>query len=79
MVKNSQAFAPFLLGPYNCLGKSLALMQVRHVLVQLIRRYEIALAPGADPAKYWKERTDGFVMGLAPLELVFTDREVVGL
>lgn len=54
-------------------------MQVRHVLVQLIRRYEITLAPGADPAKYWNGRTDGFVMGLAPLELVFRDREVADL
>ncbi|KAJ5681310.1 benzoate 4-monooxygenase cytochrome P450 [Penicillium maclennaniae] len=79
LVKNPEAFAPFLLGPYNCLGKSLALMQVRHVLVELIRRYEIVLAPGADPEKYWRMRTDGFVMGLAPLELAFTEREVAGV
>ncbi|KAJ5837014.1 benzoate 4-monooxygenase cytochrome P450 [Penicillium robsamsonii] len=78
LVKNPEAFAPFLLGPYNCLGKSLALMQVRHVLVELIQRYEIVLAPGADPEKYWKERTDGFVMGLAPLELSFTERKIAG-
>ncbi|RAK81185.1 cytochrome P450 [Aspergillus fijiensis CBS 313.89] len=79
LVRNPEAFAPFLLGPYNCLGKSLALMQVRHVLVELIRRYEIELAPGADPDAYWRERTDGFVMGLAPLQLVFKEREAPAL
>jgi cytochrome P450 len=74
LVRNADVFAPFLLGSYNCLGKSLALMQVRHVVVELLRRYNMRLAPATDPNQYWASRTDGFVMGLGPLELIFEDR-----
>jgi cytochrome P450 len=74
LVRNREAFAPFLLGPYNCLGKSLALMQVRHVVVELIRRYDFSLAAEQNAKDYWDARTDGFVMGLGALQLIFTDR-----
>ncbi|KAL4886878.1 benzoate 4-monooxygenase cytochrome P450 [Aspergillus karnatakaensis] len=74
LVRNDSSFTPFLIGPYTCPGKGLALVQVRHVVGEIVRRYDFNWAPGVDPGQYWASRTDGFIMGLGPLNLVFEDR-----
>ncbi len=37
------AFLPFGLGPHHCIGKSLALMQMRLLLVHVLQRFELGL------------------------------------
>ena len=45
--KAGLAFAPFGFGPRNCLGMNLALLEIRVLLPELIRRFEFRL-----PAEY---------------------------
>lgn len=33
-------------GPYTCVGKNLAMMELRRVTAELFTRYDISLAPG---------------------------------
>lgn len=62
-------------GPYSCIGKQLALMELRYVVANIVHRYNFALAEGEDPAKFLKDMTDGFTLACPPLNLVFTERK----
>ncbi|KAF1354619.1 putative cytochrome P450 monooxygenase [Delphinella strobiligena] len=74
LIKNKEAFAPFSTGPYNCIGKNLALTELRTLTAHLIRRFHVALAPGEDGSALLTKSEDHFVTGLAPVNLVFTRR-----
>ncbi|KAI0400729.1 cytochrome P450 [Xylaria palmicola] len=41
MVKDSRGFAPFSLGKYGCIGKSLAMSEMRFVTALLLKKFEI--------------------------------------
>jgi cytochrome P450 len=43
---NTAAFLPFSYGPTNCVGKNLALMEMRMLLCWLLRRFRFSKAPG---------------------------------
>ncbi|KAG7009753.1 hypothetical protein G7Y79_00001g000250 [Physcia stellaris] len=46
MVRNRKAFAPFSQGRYSCVGKNLALSELRYVAALLVGRYHVGFAPG---------------------------------
>ena len=62
-------------GPYGCIGKPLALLEIRTVVAKLITAYDVKYAPGEDGSKLLNESRDHFTIGLAPLNLQFTRRE----
>jgi cytochrome P450 len=64
------------LGPYGCVGKQLALMEIRNVMARVVTEFDVAFAPGEDGTKLLEESRDTFTIALAPLELVFTRREI---
>lgn len=74
LIKNKEAFAPFSIGPYGCIGKNLAYMEVRLLTTHLITKFDVALAPGEDGYNLLMRSVDHFTMGLGPLNLVFTRR-----
>ncbi|KAK4225971.1 hypothetical protein QBC38DRAFT_249076 [Podospora fimiseda] len=74
LVKNPRAFVPFTIGPYNCIGKPLALMNIRSVISKLVCNFDISFAPGEDGSKVETEAVDHFVLGLGPLKLVLKQR-----
>jgi len=76
MVLNKTAFAPFSLGRYGCVGKNLALMQLRGVIAQLVTNFDVSFAPGEDGKKLLEETEEYFTLGLAELKLKFTERKV---
>ena len=43
---NTDAFFPFSYGPANCVGKNLALMEMRMLLTWVLRRFRFSSAPG---------------------------------
>ncbi|KAI0841415.1 benzoate 4-monooxygenase cytochrome P450 [Hypoxylon sp. FL0890] len=45
-VKDKRAFAPFGIGRNNCVGKNLAMHQLRIVVAALLSKYHIKFAPG---------------------------------
>ncbi|XP_061353359.1 cytochrome P450 734A1-like [Gastrolobium bilobum] len=43
--KHSASYFPFGLGPYNCVGQNLALIEMKIVLAMILQRYSFALSP----------------------------------
>ncbi|KAL3496570.1 cytochrome P450 [Aspergillus germanicus] len=74
LIKHKDAFIPFSTGPAGCIGKNLALMEIRLMTAHLVSIYDIAFAPGEDGAELLKSQ-DHFTVALNPLNLVFTRRE----
>lgn len=63
-----------LTGPYSCIGKPLALMNIRSVITKLVCNFDISLAPGEDGSRVEKEANDHFILGLGPLNMTFKQR-----
>ncbi|KAF7540210.1 hypothetical protein G7054_g1607 [Neopestalotiopsis clavispora] len=67
-------FHPFSTGRTSCIGKQLGLMELRAVASQIVRKYDVSLAPGQDPQAFLDGRRDTFTLALGSLELVFKPR-----
>ena len=55
---NTAAFIPFSSGPANCVGKNLALLELRMVVAALVQKFDIKFAEGYDPRKWHEELQD---------------------
>ncbi|RHZ49712.1 hypothetical protein CDV55_100983 [Aspergillus turcosus] len=75
LIKDRSAFAPFSLGPYNCIGRPLALLNLRTTLVKLITTFDVGFAPGEDGRAFVQQAQDNFVLYMGPLHLTFTRRK----
>jgi cytochrome P450 len=64
------------LGTYGCIGKPLALMQIRAIVAKLIMKFDVSFAPGEDGTGLIEKTRDHFSLGLADFNLVFTERQV---
>ena len=49
---NETAFVSFGLGPFACVGKALATLQMRMVICVLLQKFEFRLRDGWDPKEY---------------------------
>ena len=65
-----------LLGPYSCVGKQLALMELRTVVALLVSQFDISFAPGEDGTRLLTDSKDYFTISISDLYLVFTPRVV---
>ena len=64
-------------GPYSCIGRSLALMNIRTTIARLVMGFDIKFAPAEEVdqgKRFEKETKDHFTMGLAKLEICFVKR-----
>lgn len=76
LVRRREAFMPFLIGPYQCPGKGLAMMELRSAVARTVARFDVvwmdeegrSLAQWADGIK------DHFTMGVPRLRLAFKER-----
>ncbi|RDL30137.1 uncharacterized protein BP5553_10415 [Venustampulla echinocandica] len=75
LTKNVSVFTPFSIGLYSCVGKQLALTELRHVISQLVHRFDIEVAPGQSTEAFLEGKKDTFTLALGPLNLVFTERK----
>lgn len=62
------------LGAYNCIGKPLALQNLRATVAQLVMTFDVQFAPGYEAEKFDERSKDNFVLGVADLNLMFTPR-----
>ncbi|RYP03734.1 hypothetical protein DL765_010404 [Monosporascus sp. GIB2] len=75
LVRDASVFVPFSMGVYNCVGKQLALMEVRYVVSQIVRRFEFGLAAGLQTADAFRAGIiETYTVLPAPLEVVFKVR-----
>ncbi len=63
------------IGSYSCIGRVLALMELRSVLSRIALNFDLAFAPGEDGEVFDKDVIDKFVLGVRDLQVVFTKRE----
>lgn len=58
---NEAAFVPFSHGPANCVGRQLAMQEMRTVVCAILQRLELRTRPGWDPREYEDGFKDFFV------------------
>ncbi|KAL8709875.1 MAG: hypothetical protein Q9220_005491 [cf. Caloplaca sp. 1 TL-2023] len=61
-------------GRYNCIGKPLALLQVRSIVALLVSEFDVSFAPGEDGVAVWRDLKDQFNSHPGKLQLVFSKR-----
>lgn len=75
MILNRSAFLPFLIGPNNCPGKSLALMEIRSVIARTLREFDVKFPEEVTfDIGFFDGVKDHFVAGVPKIDLVFTQR-----
>lgn len=72
LILDKTGYAPFSLGRTGCLGKQLALLELRTIITLLVTRFSIAFAPGSDGSEMINETTDHFASSPGKLDVVFT-------
>ncbi|PWY75516.1 L-ornithine-N5-monooxygenase [Aspergillus heteromorphus CBS 117.55] len=76
MIREKSCFAPFSIGPYGCIGKPLALLNIRTTLARLVTMFDFEFAPGEDGKAFEATAKDCFTMGFGDLQILFRERAV---
>ena len=63
---------PFSLGPFNCVGKNLALAELRTLTAKLVLEFDVCFAPGEDGTRLLTKTQDHFTLDLGDLDLCFS-------
>lgn len=61
-------------GVYGCIGKNLALMQLRSIISRVALNFNLWFAPGETGESFDKDALDTFTLNLPPLQLTLEDR-----
>lgn len=59
------------MGPYGCIGKQLALLELRTLTARILLEFDVQFAPGEDGTKLLNESKDHFTVTMADMELLF--------
>lgn len=63
-----------LSGPFSCVGKQLAIMELRMILSSTVWNYDFEFAPGEDGSTIENDTLDLVILKAAKLDLVFKKR-----
>jgi tryprostatin B 6-hydroxylase len=74
MIKDARGYAPFMSGAHSCLGKQLALIELRLVTARLVTQYDFGFAQGSNKRETVSDIKDRFTALPGPLRLVFVER-----
>ncbi|EAW19750.1 cytochrome P450 monooxygenase ftmC [Aspergillus fischeri NRRL 181] len=74
LVKEKSVFAPFSIGPYSCIGKPLAMMNIRTTVARLIMRFDVRFPEGEDGIRWMDAADEHFAMGIHQMPVVLTRR-----
>lgn len=75
LVHNLDAFIPFSFGPANCVGKNLALTEMRMVICHIVQQLEFSFPEGYDPMEWDRQLEDRFVTKIGQLPVIARRRE----
>ncbi|KAF2202848.1 cytochrome P450 [Delitschia confertaspora ATCC 74209] len=81
MVRDKRAFLAFSTGPYNCVGQKLSIMEMRSVVSNLVRRFEVRFAEGEDGEGVGgviNGTMDCFTTNVGSLNVILKARNVAG-
>lgn len=71
---NVSAFTPFSVGPANCVGKQLALQEMKTAVCSVMQRVELRFAAGYNPKRWLEEMEDYQILKRGRLQAVVTLR-----
>ena len=71
---NPNAWIPFSFGPSNCVGKNLAMQEIRMMLCYLVQRLDMKFPEGYDPVQYEQGLDDRFVFTIGRLPVIVQRR-----
>ncbi|CCM05078.1 uncharacterized protein FIBRA_07285 [Fibroporia radiculosa] len=74
VVLNTSAFIPFSMGPANCVGRPLALIEIRMVLAYMLQTFDIRFVSGFEPRVYEEQLQDLLVTRRGALPVTLTLR-----
>lgn len=75
VVHTVAASIPFSYGPADCIGKRLALQELRMVVCAILQRFQLSFAKGFDSALWEADLCDYFVVRKGKLPVIFTTRD----
>ncbi|KAB2574534.1 benzoate 4-monooxygenase cytochrome P450 [Lasiodiplodia theobromae] len=75
LVRRREAFMPFLIGPYQCPGKGLAMMELRSAVARTVARFDVVWMEEESLAQWADGIKDHFTMGVPRLRLGFKERK----
>jgi cytochrome P450 len=70
LVLNKEALLPFSTGPYDCVGKRLAYMEMRSVIARVMGEFDVCLPKGFKEEEYWGEVRDHITAAAPPNQVV---------
>ncbi|PSN65038.1 cytochrome P450 monooxygenase-like protein [Corynespora cassiicola Philippines] len=76
LVHDKRAFAPFSIGGRQCVGKILALVELRLTTAILLQHFDIKFAPGYDPDTMWRGMKDQVTAQPGRVLCTFKPREL---
>lgn len=74
MLKDVRGFSPFAQGRYNCVGKTLAMMEMRVVIASLVKQFKIGFSDTDPGEKVLSDLRDQFTAAPGKLQLKFEVR-----
>lgn len=74
MVKDGRGFSPFSQGRYSCVGKTLALNELRFVISLLVQKFRVSFAGNDTGEALFSGLRDQFTASPGKLELSFHNR-----
>ncbi|KAF1808400.1 putative cytochrome P450 [Eremomyces bilateralis CBS 781.70] len=73
-VVDKRAFLTFSTGPYKCIGEKLAMMEMRAVMANIMRNFDVKFAPSEDCDAIENQTKDTFTLTMGKLDVVMTLR-----
>ena len=73
-IHDPNAFIPFSFGPSNCVGKYLALKEMKMALCHILQKVDVRFAEGYDPTTWDAEIADRATLQLGVLPVTVTVR-----
>lgn len=75
LFKEEGAYAPFSAGRYNCIGRPLALLNLRTTVAKLLHKFDVSFAADEDGTAFERDKKTHFTTTAGPLYLRFQERE----
>lgn len=77
MLRDRRAFAPFSQGRFNCVGRNLAMREMRLVIAMLVKKFKVDFWEGEDGQRLFPDLRDQFTPAPGTLNLRFKVRNTV--
>jgi tryprostatin B 6-hydroxylase len=74
MIRNKKAFMPFSQGRYSCVGKNVALAELRYITAMLVSKYQIQFSEGEKGDRVEGKMRDQMTASPGQLSLIFRKR-----